>query len=599
MRKTSSHSATRSLATFLAIFAALVLLHLPLLRLPYYWDEAGYYVPAARDLLLDGSLIPHTTLTNAHPPLLMAWLALCWKVFGFAPLVTRATMLAVAAFALTGLFRLAAQVSNATVAAATTGLTAVYPVFFAQSSLAHVDVAAAALTFWGLHAYFEERIPLASFWLALAALAKETAVLAPLALILWEVVGPRFVRREAQARWLFFPACNHRRVACLLAATVPLLCWFAYHYHRTGIIFGNPEFFRYNVQSTLHPLRIVLALAGRLWQAIGYLHLYFLTLLMAAAMFLQPRQGEKEALPRIALPVQVTLAIVMLAYVLALSVIGGALLARYMLPVVPLTILFGVSTIWRRVSYWPRVLALIAVLFAVGWFWNPPYGFAFEDNLAYHDYVELHQSAADYVQSHYAHGSILTAWTASDELTRPFLGYVQKPVRVVRIENFSVEELLGAAQGPVAYDAALVFSTKYEPRFDLMRDPLWIRLKTRFFGYHHDLPPPVAARILNGHIVYERHRGMQWIAVIAIDRPVEARAPSPRPHQVTGVGLDDKPHLAVRLKGQGVPGRQSEMHFQFDTAIDARNHYHIPPDQRRNPPTDDIARAEAPWLLRG
>jgi hypothetical protein len=224
------------------------------------------------------------------------------------------------------------------------------------------------------------------------------------------------------------------------------------------------------------------------------------------------------------LPVQLTLAVVMLSYVLALSVIGGALLARYMLPIVPLTILFGVSTIWRRVSHWPGAVALVAVLFVVGWFWNPPYGFAFEDNLAYRDYVELHQSAADYVQSRYAHGTVLTAWTASDELTRPFLGYVQKPVRVIRIENFSAEELLGAAQGPVAYDAAVVFSTKYEPPFDVMRNPLWIRLKTRFFGYHHDLPPPVAARILGGRIVYEQHRGAQWIVVIAIDRPMEARA---------------------------------------------------------------------------
>ena len=31
------------------LFAALILLHLPLLRLPYFWDEAGYYIPAAWD----------------------------------------------------------------------------------------------------------------------------------------------------------------------------------------------------------------------------------------------------------------------------------------------------------------------------------------------------------------------------------------------------------------------------------------------------------------------------------------------------------------------------------------------------------------------
>ncbi len=79
-------------------FVALVALHAPLLRLPYFWDEAGYYVPAARDLLLTGSLIPHSTVSNAHPPLLLAYLALWWKLAGFAPIVTRTAMLLAASF---------------------------------------------------------------------------------------------------------------------------------------------------------------------------------------------------------------------------------------------------------------------------------------------------------------------------------------------------------------------------------------------------------------------------------------------------------------------------------------------------------------------
>ena len=40
-----------------ALFAGLVVVHISLLRLPYFWDEAGYYVPAARDLLLTGRII--------------------------------------------------------------------------------------------------------------------------------------------------------------------------------------------------------------------------------------------------------------------------------------------------------------------------------------------------------------------------------------------------------------------------------------------------------------------------------------------------------------------------------------------------------------
>src|SRR3954463_11491980 len=94
------------------IFAGLLLLHLPLLRLPYFWDEAGYYIPAARDILLHFQLIPTSTLTNAHPPLVMLWLALWWKIFGYHIFVARLAMLLVASFALLGVFRLARQVAN-------------------------------------------------------------------------------------------------------------------------------------------------------------------------------------------------------------------------------------------------------------------------------------------------------------------------------------------------------------------------------------------------------------------------------------------------------------------------------------------------------
>src|SRR5258708_20717577 len=92
---------------FAVIFVFIFLLHLPLLQLPYFWDEAGYYVPAARDLQLTGSLIPHSTVSNAHPPLVMAWLALGWKVVGYAPFLTRPAILLIAAFTLLGVFRLA------------------------------------------------------------------------------------------------------------------------------------------------------------------------------------------------------------------------------------------------------------------------------------------------------------------------------------------------------------------------------------------------------------------------------------------------------------------------------------------------------------
>src|SRR5271170_5282208 len=76
------HAWTWQFLLFALFFAGLMLLHAPLLRLPYFWDEAGYYVPGARDLFLTGTFIPQSTLSNAHPPLVMAWLALAWRVAG-------------------------------------------------------------------------------------------------------------------------------------------------------------------------------------------------------------------------------------------------------------------------------------------------------------------------------------------------------------------------------------------------------------------------------------------------------------------------------------------------------------------------------------
>jgi nitrate reductase NapE component len=501
-------------------FFVLLALHAPLLRLPYFWDEAGYYVPAARDLLLHGKLIPHSTPSNAHPPLVMAYLALAWKILGFSPIVTRVAMLAVAAFTLLGVFRLAQRAANTEVAVASTICTALYPVFFAQSSLAHLDLAAAGFTIWALLAYIENRRWRAAAWFSLAALTKETAILAPLALIAWEFVLPFVI--PSKAGDLHSSTTKRKDYGGpLFLPLVPLALWYAFHYARTGFVFGNPEFFRYNVQSTMQPVRVVLALGLRLWQVVGYLNLSFLTLAGLLAMWRPPLSDHGEERKRISLEIQFAFLAVVVAYVVAMAVVGGAVLARYMLPVVPLIIILWVSTLRRRVRPWRAVIAIVALAFVVGLFVNPPHGFSLEDNLAYRDYILLHQQAADFVEARYPMARVLTAWPASDELSRPYLGYVTRPMRVLRIEDFTVEQLMSASDLPSKFDVVLVFSTKYEPPHPLFeRWQRWRQWKTQFFGYHRDVPPAAAAQILGGHLVYNDIRHNQWIGVIEME-PVE------------------------------------------------------------------------------
>src|ERR1700751_2154590 len=196
-------------AIFFLTFVAIFLAHWPLLRLPYYWDEAGYYIPAAYDFFRTGSLIPFSPLSNAHPPIPSLYLAVCWKLLGFSPFVTRTAMCVIAAIALTAVWRIALLTSSRrSIALATLVLTAIYPVFFAQSSLAHADLFAAAATLWALAFYIDGgRLLPAVICFSLAALSKETAIITPLALAGWQL-------------WLANqnPAAKNVRNAALLGA---------------------------------------------------------------------------------------------------------------------------------------------------------------------------------------------------------------------------------------------------------------------------------------------------------------------------------------------------------------------------------------------
>ncbi|HTV13987.1 MAG TPA: glycosyltransferase family 39 protein [Acidobacteriaceae bacterium] len=529
-----------SWGVLLTAFAVVVAMHASLLRLPYYWDEAGYYIPAAFDFFRSGSLIPYSTLSNAHPPLPSIYLALCWKLLHFAPAVTRTAMCLVAAIALTAVWRLAMiTTGRQSVAMATVLLTALYPVFFAQSSLAHADLFAAAATLWALALLLEEKVWLASLCFALAALSKETAVITPLALAVWESWAWRH-----RGRW--------RAVLALLAPVAPLAAWYAWHWHRTGFVLGNPAYLRYNATATLTPERVLLALGYRAMHVFFHMNMFVPVAIMLGCMLLppveehaeraSPDEGQRSAgqepprlRPRIAWDHQAIFYVVIAANMVLFSMLGGALLTRYLLPLYPLVLLLAVNTFRRRVKDWPALVALSAAAFVVGLFVNPPYRFAPEDNLEYVTVVRLHQAAIREETAHFPGATVLTAWPVSDELRKPELGYVKQPVSVVEIDNFSAEKIAEAAAMPQGYSAALVFSTKYDPpRLPFFLGRRSERWDERYFDFHRDLSPAGIARVLGGTIVWgAAHKG-QWVAVLGF-------APVPGPRQARIIGPINAP----------------------------------------------------------
>ena len=509
---------------FPVIFAALYATHFTLLRLPYFWDEAGYYIPAAWDFFRSGSLIPTTTMSNAHPPLPSIYLALWWKASGYYPEVTREAVLMVASLGLLGIWRLALRLSGSgKVAFWVVVLTGLYPIWFAQSTLAHADIFAAACTVWGLVYALpdRERKPLvAAAWFTAAVLSKETAIAVPLTLAgFWLVAAlrSRGPERGPERRKLMGEA------AWLASCAAPLAAWYGWHYAKTGFLFGNAEFLRYNAQETLTPLRILAAFGHRLLHLFAHMNMFVPALLTLAALMLQPRK-DAEGKERAGLSdgVLARIFILLAANALLFSLLGGALLCRYLLPMYPLVLVVAVTTFRQRVPWWQALAVLSGAAFVAGLFVNPPYGFAPEDNLTYAHVVRLHEAAIAKLTKLYPGATVLSAWPVTDELRRPELGYVKQPWDVWAIDDFSESQIERAAAEPGRYSAALVFSTKFDPPPLVVLGPKSQALDERYFGLHHDLPPEVIAHRLNGTLAWSANDDGMWAGVMRFNRQFEA-----------------------------------------------------------------------------
>ncbi len=512
---------------YLLLFAAVALGHLTLLRLPYFWDEAGYYIPAALDFFHRGELIPE--YTNAHPPLPNVLLGTLWHLTGFHILATRLAACAFAAGSLLAVYRLTLRLLNPAAAAAVTLLTAVYPIWYVQSSLAHADTFTAAFTLAALALYIPaplgadppKRLRIAVLF-SLAALSKETAIVWPASLAALELV--RVIRSHREGA-LQQRREHARSFAALCTPVLPLLAWYAYHRHKTGFTFGNPEYLRYNATANLT--------AAHLFQAFRYrfFHIFtqrtmWLPLLLAAACFLLLRgSSQRRPLPPAVLT---TIAFVIAANWLCFTVLGGALLTRYLLPVYPLLLLASVA-IWQAYTRaWPWLVLLTAAVFLSGWWFSSPSTFAPEDCLVYRNMIVVHQEAISYIAEHMPQATVLTAWPAAAELTRPDLGYVDHQIKVTSIDNFSPAEVAKAAAEPGTYDTALVITTRYtEPT--LRRWLLAHPNTRRGLAYtDRELGPEEVAAALGGTILFKDDRHGEWAAVLRFPRSYAARLSQPR-----------------------------------------------------------------------
>jgi hypothetical protein len=464
--------------------AALLLLHLPLLSKSYFWDEVGQFIPASLDIFYSGELVPRSTIPNVHPPGVMLWLAAAWRIFGYSVVTTRGAMLLIAALGCWWVYRLAADFLCPEPGAPgmTLVLLSLSPLFFSQSIMALLDLPAMALTALALLLFFRERLVLAVVACAALVMVKESGVLLP------AVLGIVLVRER---RW--------RHASLFLLPVLPLAAWLLLLHAHTGQWFGNAPFARYNLTYPLNPVRLAMAVFRR-----GYYLFIGTGYVIGTAALLFVRRGFRPSRTwRIVILFGVT-------HFAVMCIVGGAVLERYLLPILPITLAAFANALcclkisWRIAGFAGMCAASAACIMV-----NPLYPFPLENNLAWTDFVDVQLDAAEYLSTHLpAHAVVATTFPFAGSLRRPELGYTMQPFHIEEIAGFTRQSVEPLRSKHV--DAFALFSSTWDP-LGLMRNPHWVAFLESFYNYQPDVTPDQVPALLGLHPVARFQRHGQWI----------------------------------------------------------------------------------------
>ncbi|HTU46977.1 MAG TPA: hypothetical protein VMF91_18085 [Bryobacteraceae bacterium] len=466
----SKRSRVYYLAIFFAVFAApLFAIHLHLLDLPFFWDEQGQFIPTALDLLRSGAWIARSTLPNVHPPGVEAYLVVWYKLFGFSIVLTRIAMLLFASLGLLFTFLLAIHLSKGT-EGAPAFLPPIFllasPLFYTQSMMAQLDMPAMVLTLLALLLFLKGKYGAAATASVVLVLVKETGIVAP---------------------FVFFVVLAWRRdfkwAAYFVAPAVAVGAWLLVLHHGTGYWLGNPGFAHYNVGYSLHPVRMALSLARRLY----YLFFAEFRWIGTLVLIMTARRASvfKNSSWRIA-------AALSAANVLLVSVFGGAELERYLLPVLPIFYI-AVSVALTYIPRWQRVTAAAALVtgLVASLFWNPPYPFPYENNYAMVDFVRLQVAAAQFAEHNLQGRTIATAWPYTAGLERPDYGFVDRKLDVIETNDFHASSIY--ALPPRSFDVLITYTRTWAPHTGVISIPVVRHFLSRFYEWEPDISPEQCA----------------------------------------------------------------------------------------------------------
>jgi hypothetical protein len=397
----------------------------PTRGLPYYWDTATFVIDAARDLRASGfHPLVATHSDFAHPPLLVAMVALAWSLFGESRVVAHAVMLPALPAMLVATYWLGVRLADRAgreVGGAAALLAGGAAVVVAEAGQVYMDLPLGALAAWGLLAWVSGRRGWAAALLSAAALVKFPAPLTvPAALAIAHALRPE-TRRDV------------RGYALLAIPVLVTLAWLAYHAAVTGWWLWRPGR-ELAAPRSWGDRAFALAMVTR-WLLLDGWRWVLALGAAAAAVALRLRRAPLD--PAVAGAVRM-LALQVGAGIVLFAAVGefGLRYGIYLLPpyvVACLLVVRAALPAQRRGGAW-LAMGAAALFAAFASTWHPrrertaAYDFRPDEDLGYVDMVTVGRRASRWLEAHHADAEIYGAGPEGYELREPWQGYVTRPL---------------------------------------------------------------------------------------------------------------------------------------------------------------------------
>jgi 4-amino-4-deoxy-L-arabinose transferase-like glycosyltransferase len=395
------------------MFVVVIGMKLPVLHVPYFWDEMGAYVEPSHWLSQESlaAALPGLhppTMFFGHPPLLYMLVALVFKQFGTA---SPGPHLLASGFAFLGVwftYRLGALLYGRLVGMAAAALLFAMPLYFAQAGMLLGDIPVAALGVMTVYFCLARRYPaflLAGFCLVMV---KETGMAVIAAAVVFQFLADR--RGKAAPR-----------SALLLAVPLaPLALFFAAQKLATGSFLPNP-YFSGNAFATFTPMSLLLKGGFAVWSIFIAQFRFVPTLAIIAGLFVRRREVWRREL----------LLFGLIAVFFAGAFTAIYFIPRYSLPVLPYLAITAAASIFAlcrsaRVGW--GATAVCALLFMLAMHGNRKGYNSFETNMEYLDVVWAYQQAGEYLERNYPDTPVYAPWPLGVAYGAPYLGYISKPL---------------------------------------------------------------------------------------------------------------------------------------------------------------------------